>query len=574
MPPDLLKNAQDPHFQEAVKEYGLNYEQLVNQELQKFLSEGHHEEECDLNIGAHSPFRDYLVDKAKEGELRLTFSHNSKVHQFLGSQNFNLENVLRIPIEESQIVPIQSFYPAHVEAFLKTINEGLKISDQFLGSIRPVLLRASKTIHPSESYLEAFSQGLKTSYFLMRYSIDTARRLNNFASSGTASSSADNWLASTNETGQSVFLSPLFRESFSMLMKTAEIAASSGIPEGQAALRVLVYVQGIVDRYLQYGTLAVIPLRNFEELEKAVVSLLEKAQDNPQIIFPIIFERERNQNIELPFAIWSLGQKALAEELGQNDTALALRNANQSNITYLSNQSIELFFTSDGTRGFALSPMIMNILEKALHYQTSQGSLKFLGVINERDQARIQMIQQPARSIPDIEEIRRSIAMNMARRQRQTPALMPPAQEEPAQSSPLSAEETPYQQAPGAASSSGSIEPSFGETIPQGQNVEQQRAAPLPMSPQQQQTPQEVPLRQEQETPIEQPLYPPGVMPTDQSQVTPQLAVMPQEAEAAPVAENRQQVMTTANGQSGTYDSGSIDQAYQRLEERRDRYAQ
>ncbi|MDP6703955.1 MAG: hypothetical protein QF775_00540, partial [archaeon] len=46
MPPDLLKNAQDPHFQEAVKEYGLNYEQLVNQELQKFLSEGHHEEEC------------------------------------------------------------------------------------------------------------------------------------------------------------------------------------------------------------------------------------------------------------------------------------------------------------------------------------------------------------------------------------------------------------------------------------------------------------------------------------------------------------------------------------------------
>ena len=173
-----------------------------------------------------------------------------------------------------------------------------------------------------------------------------------------------------------------------MLMKTAEIAASSGIPEGQAAIRVLVYVQGIVDRYLQYGTLAVIPLRNFEELEQAVVSLLEKAQDNPQIIFPIIFERERNQNIELPFAIWSLGQKALAEELGQNDTAVALRNANQSNITYLSNQSIELFFTSDGTRGFALSPMIMNILEKALHYQTSQGSLKFLGVINERDQAR------------------------------------------------------------------------------------------------------------------------------------------------------------------------------------------
>jgi hypothetical protein len=601
-PPKLLKNAQNPLFHQSIKEYFLTYDQMINEEKQKFLQAGHHEEECDLTIGAHSPFKDYLLDKIRSGNLSLSFPRNSSVHQFLNAQYTNLENVVYMPLEEGQIIPLGNM-PNNLKAFIRSLNEGLSISDQFLGAISPVLLRSQRIMTPSAAHLDAFDQGLKTSYFLVRYAFDTARRLQNFSSSGILSSPADSWLSCTNETGPSIFLSPLFRESFSLLMRTAELAASTGIPEGQQALRIMTYIQNVVDAYLKRGTINIIPLERFQELENAIVGLLEKGRENPQIIFPIIIERERNQNIELPFTVWSFGQQALAEEMGRNDSAVALRNANSSNITYLSNQSLELFFTSATSRGFALSPMVMNILEEALHHQNSQGILQFLGIMNERDQARLSSMQQPERFLPNLEEMRQAISMNMARRQGQPLALMPPqsqgAQEE--FGSPQQATGTeqlgnpPEQMMQGypeqSVQSPAQMQPMGGSALPLGQEVAQPSSQAVnPQAQNMQGTPSTqtpVPQRQAQE-PSQGMTYMPMMMPGMQGQTGVPQQVPAEEAIEQPVqeqanaeAENRNMVMVGSDGRSGTYSAGAsggppneVEGAYQRLADRGERYAQ
>ena len=603
-PPKLLKNAQNPLFHQSIKEYFITYDQMINEEKQEFLQAGHHEEECDLTIGIHSPFKDYLIDKVRNGTLSLNFPRNSSVHQFLNAQFANLENILYMPLEEGQIISIGTT-PNNLKAFIRTLNEGLALSDQFLGAISPVLLRSQRIMTPSAAHLDAFDQGLKTSYFLVRYAFDTARRLQNFSSSGILSSPADSWLSCTNETGPSIFLSPLFRESFSLLMRTAELAASTGIPEGQAVLRIMTYIQGVVDAYLKRGTINIIPLERFEELENAIVALLEKGIENPQIIFPIIIERERNQNIELPFTVWSFGQQALAEEMGRNDSAIALRNANSSNIIYLSNQSLELFFTSASSRGFALSPMVMNILEEALHHQNSQGILQFLGIMNERDQARLSSMLQPERFQPNLEEMRQAISRNMARRQGQPLALMPPQSE--GMASPLQQVVSEQQMAPAGNAQDQMMQnypeqpiqpPAQNQNLPGGMpNMGQESAQTMAqaVNPQTQnmqgtpstQTP--VPQRQSQE-PSQGMNYVPMMMPAPQEQVSPQQVPIEEQIEqpiteqAIPEAENRNVVMVGADGRSGTYSVGGsggqgspqneVEGAYQRLADRRERYAQ
>ena len=601
-PPKLLKNAQNPLFHQSIKEYFLTYDQMINEEKQKFIQAGHHEEECDLTIGMHSPFKDYLIDKVRNGTLSLTFPRNSSVHQFLNAQFANLENILYMPLEEGQIIPIGTT-PNNLKSFIRTLNEGLALSDQFLGAISPVLLRSQRIMTPSTAHLNAFDQGLKTSYFLVRYAFDTARRLQNFSSSGILSSSADSWLSCTNETGPSIFLSPLFRESFSLLMRTAELAASTGIPEGQAVLRIMTYIQNVVDAYLKRGMINIIPLDRFQELENAIVALLEKGIENPQIIFPIIIERERNKNIELPFTVWSFGQQALAEEMGRNDSAVALRNANSSNIIYLSNQSLELFFTSASSRGFALSPMVMNILEEALHHQNSQGILQFLGIMNERDQSRLSSMRQPERFFPNLEEMRQAISRNMARRQGQPLALMPPQSEgaaSPLQQAVPEQQMSPEQmmqgypeqtvQAPSQMQSMGgsvlhigqqATQPMAQEIGPQSQSLQRMPSTQTP-----------IPQRQDQES-FQGMTYMPMMMSGMQGQTGIPQQVPAEEAVEQPVqeqpatqAENRNVVIVGANGRSGTYSVGAsggyegrrpqdeVEGAYQRLADRRDRYAQ
>lgn len=576
-PGKLLKNTQHPLFLRALQNYCQTYSQIINEEKEKFLQDGHVEEECDLNPGRLSPFRDYLVQRAKDGGLILSFHRNSTVHRFLNAQDALLENTLYMPLEESQIVQ-PGVSPNNIRAFLRTINEGLSIEDQFLGAIRPVVLRARRLMTPHSSHLKIFDQGLKSSYFLLRYALDTARRLENLSSSEILSSRADTWLSSTNETGQSIFLSPLFRESFSLLMRTAELAASSGIPEGQEAFRILVYIQGTVDRYLRHGNLGIIPLQRLQELENAIKALLQKGEQEPQIIFPIFMENERNQTIQLPFAVWAFGQESLASEMGRNDSAVALRDGNSSNIVYLSNQAMELFFTSQAGRGFALSPMVMNILEQALKQNYDQVAIQFLGVMNERDQARLRSIQQPERFLPNLDQIRESVNRSMARRRGQPLALMPPDQvNSPLQQAPEMQQQdslAPNRGQPGSIQQMESIpqamaSPSQSQLQPQSQSAQmnQQQQMPRGMS-QQPQAPigvQDQSLRpqgEEQQQSQMVPLMMGGQSQMQQSsmQEAPEQQMMEEQPiqQPQPVSEpqGRNFVMMGANGSSGSFSGG------------------
>ena len=611
-PPDLLKNAQHPQFTDSLGSYLLAYNQMINREKRRFLDQGHSEEECSLELGAISPFKDYLTQEAEAGHLKLSFYRGSSVHEFLGAQSLNLDNFVRVPIEGSQIVPtlLTTSGAAHMGAFIRAVNEGLAMQDQFLGAIRPVLLRSKALITPHPSHTRTFQQGLKTSYFLIRYALDTARRLDHVAALGDISGLSDMWLSTTNETGQSIFLSPLYREVLSMLMRTAELAASTGMEEGQSALRVLTYLQQTVDNYMRQGTLPIVPLARFQELETAIRGLIDKVEEEPHIVFPILMESQRNQSILLPFTVWSFGQSAIAEEIGQNEAALVLRNANNSNVIYLSNQALELFFTSAQSRGFALSPMVMNVLENALKHQNDMGLLDFLGIMNERDQARLRSMASPERFTPDVESLRRNIASNLSRQRGQPLALMPPQEagvsqgiQQPVNAQPQvqPVENAPQQMMEPAPQEQMNAQPQMmpGAPLPSGQGAQGQVAQeqiPVaqegqPSTSNQMQPPQ----REQQQAPSQNMMYMPMMMPGMQGQ-PPQASpvegaeqqVMREEVpqEQASEPQGRNVVMVGADGRSGTYSvggSGGANQpppqdevggAYQRLADRGERYNQ
>ena len=623
-PSELLKNTDHPLFYQALKNYLSHYKQTLSLEKQAFLDAGHHEEECGLKLGEPSPFKDALLRKAKSGELSLEFSLNSPLHQFLRAQTLNLENTLHIPLEETQIVPpfLTTYAPTHIEAFLETVEDVLSLEERFLGTIRPVILRARRLMTPHRSHLKIFEKGIKTSYFLLRYALDTARRLDRFARSGLLSSEADVFLSSTNETGQSIFLSPLFREVFSLLTRTLELASSSGMPSSDRGLKSLRYIQKAVNRYLKRGVFTLIPLERFAELESAIKEMLSLATEEPQIIFPVLIENERNQGIQLPFAVWELGQEALSNEMGRSNANGALRLANDSKVTYLTNQAIELFFTSQEGRGFALSPMVMNILENALKQNNDRVALKFLSILNARDQERMRALLTPQRYLPDIEGLRQNMERNMARRQGQPLALMPPQQEQRGVGQNALAQPNvapqPMQQQQGV---NGNAPPAPLNGQPEQQqdlqNPQGVRGAPGIQAQNQQDLQQQgIPPQGQQGGPVgvqdqalrpdeqpeqnQNPLMPlmmPGMQNSSNMQQPP-LQQGPQEGPAQQVMEEPQQergaesqgqnyVMVGADGSSGSFSRGGnganlpqnapedpVEDAYSRLAERNDRYAQ
>jgi len=426
-PNNLLRNAGHPQFTSSIQEYFTAYQNLINQEKAAFVESGHTEEECVLDLGVESPFKTYLTEKAKGGELTLSFPMNSSMYQFMGEQYIYLENPFRSQIEPSQINQGLPSFGRNLEAFLQTAQQAIELEEQFLGAIRPVVLRTRSLITLSPNYMRNAEDALRSNYMMFKYTFDLARKLDTLYFSG-ATNESDRWISSTNERGQSLFLSPLYREISSNLMKTAQFMDLSGVEEGSSFLSVMKEIQSRVKTYLEGGALLAPTNARILQMESAVASLMSKLQEEPQVAFPVIYEKAQNPMSELPIFLWRLGRESVAREMGEEGSAIAIRNANNSDISYLVNGGIELFFTTAISRGFSLSPMVLNALEEAFKQNTDYGALVFLGAMSQREQARLRALEQVPRSI-DVDALQQESYRNIARQRGQPLMLMPPAQQ-------------------------------------------------------------------------------------------------------------------------------------------------
>lgn len=426
-PNDLLRNAGHPLFIPALKEYFTAYQNLLSLEKAKFIADGHTEEECVLTLGIESPFKSYLTEQAKKGELMLNFSMNSSVYQFMGTQYFYLENPFRSQIEPTQINQGLPSFARNLEAFMQTAQKSLALEEQFLGAIRPVLLRTQKLLELKPSHVRNAQETLRSNYHMLRFVMSAAREMDQMYFT-TPTNTVDYWMSSTNERGQSLFLSPLYREISSNLMKTAQFMAISGAKEGENFLNAMRELESRVAIYLKGGEFLAPKLESIQQIEAAVGSLLSDLEKTPQVAFPILYEKAKNPESELPVFAWRWGMESLNQEMQSTENAITLRDANKSNLIYLTNEGLEIFFTTPSTRGFSLSPMTLNALENAFKQNTDQSILLFLGVMAQRDQTRLRSLQQIPRSI-DVQALQQESYRSLARQRGQPLMLMPLGQQ-------------------------------------------------------------------------------------------------------------------------------------------------
>jgi len=255
--------------------------------------------------------------------------------------------------------------------------------------------------------------------------------------------------------------------------------------------------------------------------------------------------------------------------------------------------------------------MVMNVLENALKHQNDMGLLDFLGIMNERDQARLRTMASPERFTPDVESLRRDIASNLARRQGQPLSLMPPQEtgvsqgiQQPVNAQPQvqPVENAEQQMLPGAPQEQMNAQPQMiqgGVPLPGGQGIQEQMQQPVPVGQEGQPSasnPMQPPQRQQEQAPSQNMMYMPMMMPGMQGQPSqpppvegPEQQVMREEVPQEQVSEpqGRNVVMVGADGRSGTYSVGGsgegpnqpppqdeVGGAYQRLAERGERYDQ
>ena len=424
-PSALLRNAEHPLFIPALQEYFTGYQNLIEQEKAAFMASGHTEEECALNIGLESPFKNYLTEKSKAGELVINFPINSSMYQFLGEQYLYIENPVLSPIQPTQINQGLPSFPRNLSAFLEATGKILAKEEQFLGAIRPIVTTIKDIASVSPNQMRNVEETLKANYMIFRYTFDLARKMENYYFTGTINV-GDQWLSSTNERGRSLFLSPLYRETFSILMKSAQMASMSNKNRHKIFLDIMREVESRVNTYLQGGALMAPTQARMFQLEESISDLIGNIRREPQVALAILFEKEQNPASETPVFLWRMLKQEFINSSNNGQGTQMIRDSNSSNTIYLANGITDIFFITEQLRGSALTPMALSAIEDAFRSKVNQDVSVALGFIAQREAQRLRALQKVPRSI-DIQALQQSSNQNMARHRGQPLMLMPPA---------------------------------------------------------------------------------------------------------------------------------------------------
>lgn len=384
LPDDLLKGADSPLFLDAIKGYLFEYVWMISR--RKMAYQGS-EEDKKLNYGDPSPFKRKLTEEANQSGLILEFPRTSKVYQFLQESKSNLmEKEVRFTITPNQIVPVdQISLPAQVEnvrRFLELRKELLQEERLFLDQTALSMKKMEAVAIPLDQESENTAlQGLISSYYMMRFCLSLAKKL--YDSEDKVMGEEDRWLKGTGETPKDILTSTLFRESISVLRKTAEFALASELPGSSEALKILSGVEASVQDFMVTEILNLPSFQAFENLILSFQKIAANLGKSPQVMMPILLEYENNQNLFLPQILLQQGLSMLNQEFGEN-SQIVLQGNFHSKVLYLTNSDTELFFANRGARGFGLAPLMVDALNDIIRSRQDRKLLNYLGIMGNR----------------------------------------------------------------------------------------------------------------------------------------------------------------------------------------------
>ena len=371
--PDLLRKTQNPLFIEAVEEYLKIYKMALQQKAQGFQGEQV------FLFKSETPFSRYM----RKDPLYLEFPMNSAVGRVFGESKI-------FTITADQILPFEQLNPsreAHqVSIFLEKGRNLLGLKELFDRKLQRILNEshnAARYERPlSQEWVSQAREGLNSSMEMLNFAFQQAYEMR--------SRTTNQYLQAKGESPETIFSSKLFRDSLSILQKTADFAKGLGLGSGIKLKALLDELSFTSDSFLRTGMLYLPPFELWRDMKESLDSLLQSmANGYPTLGYPILLEFVENKGAILPQLIWLF----LKGSLGTQGSLQMIEDSN-SRLTYLTGQNLEVFTSNPQARNFFLTPYMINAFEQAvISGYTNPELLNFLGR-NEQMAQEIRRVSQ------------------------------------------------------------------------------------------------------------------------------------------------------------------------------------
>lgn len=374
LPSKILKSADHPEFEEAVKDYLQTYKTALANYGQDF--EGVKE----ISYSNETAYSRFLKTKS----IYLNFAENSPVGKV-----FN--RATRFKLERQDILPYEDMNPSLIAKNLKSLVDAAKnlSSDKklFEGKMRPIFqeLHASfdKPLRKVEK--EQFVNAFISSYEIVRYGFSLARSTKD--ANQQINTSQKEWLKATQEDPRSIFNSRLFNDSMNFLANTAFAFSTTNAPDAQELLRLVDELKSLKDDYLSSDILILPSSEAISELHEQVLAVIGSIDSYPAIAIPGLVELEKNKSLFIPSVIW-MSMKANLRRENEGDASQLLEVSNASKLVYLTDQDLDVFFDSPDLRGGMFSVWTVNALENIARRYSNEQLKQFLGYASARSTAK------------------------------------------------------------------------------------------------------------------------------------------------------------------------------------------
>ena len=361
IPSDLLQDVKNPHFLQSIEEY---------LDVYKLMFAG-------KSIAS-------LKNQAREGKLLFFFAPFSSVGKFFGYKDVEFK------LSPDQIVSPKEINPkqitSNIKAFLQTTEKLLEKRYRFEHELRNVLQKSDIAFkQPLNPKNEQQALALISCFEIVRYSFSLSKGWEN-SNRCDIETEFSKWLKATEDSPSAIFSSHLFNIALSSLRKTAEFASSLDIPDGISLLRLVKEISAIQKEFLENGNFIYPAFSIWEEMKQSLFHLLKSQLSlHPMIAYPILVEFDANKGLFLPLIVWNGFKQALSNTYGE-DSVEIVPLLNASKILYLTNMEEMVLFSSPETRGFALSPFMVESMQSVIRGFENQELTQFLGRLSSRMQ--------------------------------------------------------------------------------------------------------------------------------------------------------------------------------------------
>ena len=371
--PDLMRRSQHPLFTQAIKEYLSCYKSALQNKAEEFQGDPV------FLFKSETPFSRFM----RNAPLYLEFPVSSFVGRVFGEAKI-------FTITTDQILPFDRLSPAReaqqLNIFLERGKTLLDLKELFDRKLQRILMEshnAAQYEKPlSPEWLLQAKEGLTSSMEMLSFAFQQAYE--------TRGRSMNPYLQATGESPETIFSGKLFRDSLSLLQKTADFGKGLGLESGIRMKALLDEITHTASSFLKTGVLYLPPFEVWSDLKEHLGNLLQSmANGYPSIGYPILLEFVENKGTILPQLIWLFLKGSLGTE-----GSLQITEDGESKLTYLTGQNLEIFTSNPESRNFFLTPYMINAFEKAIiDGYTNPELLNFLGR-NEQTAQEIRQISQ------------------------------------------------------------------------------------------------------------------------------------------------------------------------------------